>query len=325
MANALAAVRLRHGFRWWELLPWLIGLALFFLMPTHLALGGRVLVMILFALSLDLLLGYAGVVTLGHAAFFGIGAYAAGILAARGYPDPLFAMAAATFIGALAGAATGAVILRTRALAFLMLTLGVLMVVQEAANRAAWLTGGADGLPGVAFTPLFGLFRFDIFGRTGYLLALGTLLAATLFVRALVHSPFGQSLKGIRENPRRMEAIGAPVQARLRIVFAISAGLAALAGALNAIVTQQVSLNVLSFDLSGAVLVMVILGSHGRLYGAFVGATIYMVAEDALAQVDPALWPLWMGLILIAIVMFGRGGILAIAEDLWRSRRSARS
>lgn len=321
---ARARIETRHRITWIEALPWLIAIAAYFLFPTHLTLGTRIFVAILFVLSLDLLLGYAGIVTLGHAAFFGLGAYAAGLLSVHATGEPLLGLAIGALAGALAGAASGAIILRTKGLTFLMLSLAILLVLHEGANRAAWLTGGADGLQGVAIDPVFALYRFDIFGRTAYWYALGVLFVCFCLVRAIVHSPFGQSLKGIRENAGRMEALGTPVRARLIAVYAIASALAGMAGALNAQTTQQVSLNVLSFELSGAALVMLILGTPGRLYGAFVGTTIYMIAEDWLAQINPAYWPFWMGTILIAIVMLGRGGIIALASDLRLLRRGSR-
>ena len=315
---ALDRLAERHRIRLIEVLPWILAIATYFLYPTHLTLGARIFVLILFVLSLDLLLGYAGILSLGHAAFFGLGAYAAGLLSVHVTGEPLTGLAAGALIGAAVGAASGAVILRTHGLAFLMLTLAFLMLLQEGANRAAWLTGGADGLQGVAIDPVFGLYRFDIFGRTAYLYALAVLFVAFVFVRTLVHSPFGQSLRGIRDNPGRMAALGVNVRARSIAVYAIASGLAGVAGALNAQTTQQVALNVLSFDLSGAALVMLILGSTGRLYGAFVGTTIFVIAEDWLALLNPAFWPFWMGLVLVVVVMAGRGGVLSIAQDAWR-------
>jgi branched-chain amino acid transport system permease protein len=306
----------RHRLHWLELVPWLIAIAVYVLFPTHLALGTRILVMILFALSLDLLLGYAGIATLGHAAFFGLGAYAAGLMSIHVVGEPVAGLVAAALIAAMFGAATGALILRTHGLTFLMLSLAVLLVLQEAANRAAWLTGGADGLQGVQIAPVLGLFRFDLFGRTAYLYALVVLFVVFVCVRRLVHAPFGRSLIAVRENAARMEALGVPVRWRLIVVYTIAAAIAGIAGALNAQTTQQVALNVLSFELSGAVLVMLILGSPGRLYGAFIGAGVFMLGEDLLAQWNPAYWPLWMGLLLVSITLLGRGGILSIASDL---------
>lgn len=315
--SAAAVLARRHRFRWWEVLPWAAALLWFWLLPDLLALGTQVLVFTLFALSLDLLLGYAGLVTLGHAAFFGLGAYAAGIAAARGWAEPISALLGAALLAATAGAAVGAVILRVTGLAFLMVTLALALLLQEAANRMAWLTGGADGLSGIELAPVLGLFRFDFLGRTGYLYALAVLALAFLGVRTVVQSAYGRSVVGIRENAARMESLGVPVRARLVAAYGLSAGLAGLAGAVSAQTTQVVALNALSFELSGGVLIMLMLGGAGRLYGAFIGAAAYMLVQDALSQVDVAYWEFWLGAMLVAVVLTGRGGLLGLAERAW--------
>jgi branched-chain amino acid transport system permease protein len=271
---------------------------------------------VLFALSLDLILGYAGIVTLGHAAFFGTGAYVAGILAVHGWTEPLSLLVAAGAVAALLGVVTGAIVLRTSGLTLLMVTLVVAELLQEAANRLGWLTGGADGLQGIAIAPLLGLFRFDLFGRTAYLYCLVILFLAWAAARLIVHSPFGRSLVGIRENVTRMHAIGSPVFRRRLRIYAISAGIAGIAGALLTETTQFVALQVLSFELSGTVLVMLILGGVGRLYGAFIGAPLYMIAQDQLARDNPAYWLFWIGLLLVVVVIFARGGMLGIVDRL---------
>jgi len=202
--------------RWIESLPWIVAIAAFFALPEYLSLGARILIYILYALSLDLIVGYAGIITLGHSAYFGLGAYVAGILAAKaGIGDPMVQLAAAAAAGALLGIGTGAIILRTRALTLLMLTLAITSVLLEIANKATALTGGADGLSGVVVAPIFGLFRFDIFGKTAYLYCLAALLLGWWLVRKMIYSPFGTSLTGVRENSLRMHAIGAPVYWRL--------------------------------------------------------------------------------------------------------------
>ncbi|MGQ0543708.1 MAG: branched-chain amino acid ABC transporter permease [Betaproteobacteria bacterium] len=293
-----------HRLRGADLAPWALALIALFVFPKHLQLGTQILVMVLFVLSIDLLLGYAGIISLGHAAFYGLGAYCAGILAVRGAGDPLVGLAAAAAVSGLAGLLSGLVILRTRGLTLLMLTLGILLMLEEAANRAAWLTGGADGLQGMQVAPLLGVFEWDMYGRTGYLYSLAVTFLGFVFVRTLVHSPFGRSLAGIRENAVRMEAIGAPVRSRLVVAYGIAAMLAGVAGAVNAQAFQFVALNVLSFELSGAALIMLILGRAGRLYGAFIGAPLYMIASDTFAKLDPAYWLFWLGMLLIVIVMF---------------------
>ena len=321
---AVTRLASRSRLHWLDIAPWVLAIAAFFVFPKYLQLGMQVLIMMLFTLSLDLLLGYAGVVTLGHAAAFGLGAYCAGILSAKlGVHDALIGLAAAGLVGGLFGIASGAIILRTRGLTLLMLTLGVLLLLAEGANRAASLTGGADGLQGMKVAPLLGVFEWDVYGRTGYLYCLVVTFLAFLVVRMIVMSSFGRSLTGIRENAVRMEAIGAPVRARLIAVFGIASLLAGLAGGLNAQTNQFVALNVLSFELSGAVLIMLILGGAGRLYGAFIGAPIYMIAADWFARLDPTYWLFWIGAMLVALVMFARGGVLGLAAALQR-RRAAR-
>ena len=317
--DAVAALLRGHRLRWWEALPWLAVVAAYFLFPDHRALGAQILVMTLFALSLDLILGYAGIVTLGHAAFFGIGAYTAGILAANGWQEPLSGLVAAASVAGALGLATGAVILRTRGLALLMLTLAVAFMLHEVANKATGLTGGADGLQGMRIDPLLGLWRFDLFGRVAYVYCALALFAAWLFARRLVHSPFGRTLTGIRENVQRMHAIGAPVHRRLVTVYAISGAMAGVAGALLGQTTKFVGLNMLGFDRSGEVLIMLVLGGAGRLYGAFVGAPAYMLAQDSLAKTWPTYWQIGLGLLLVLIVLFARGGILGLV-DLARAR-----
>jgi branched-chain amino acid transport system permease protein len=313
-----------------EFLPWIIAIAAFFLLPEYLSLGARILVYILFALSLDLILGYAGIITLGHSAFFGLGAYTAGILGAKyGLTDPFLQLVAAALAAALLGISTGAVILRTKALTLLMLTLAITSIVLEIANKASWLTGGADGLSGVQVAPILGLFKFDLFGRTAFLYCLVVLFLAWLLLRRLIYSPFGAMLTGIRENTARMHAVGAPVYWRLVLVYALSATLAGVAGALLTQVNQFVGLNVLGLEPSGDLLVMLILGGVGRLYGAFVGPVVYLVAQDYLAKQYPEYWYLGIGLLLIVVVLFARGGILGLFDKwlqaLSRQRSSARA
>jgi branched-chain amino acid transport system permease protein len=300
---------------WLEWLPWLAALAIFLALPEYMPLGARILVYILFALSLDLILGYAGIITLGHTAFFGLGAYVAGILGAKlGVSDPLLQLAAAAAAAALLGAATGAVILRTKGLTLLMLTLAITTILLEIANKATDLTGGADGLSGIVVSPILGLFRFDMFGKTAYLYCLLALFASWWIVRRIVYSPFGASLAGIRENITRSHAIGAPAYARLVAVYTISATMAGCAGALLTQTNQFVGLNVLSFEFAGELLVMLVLGGVGRIYGAFVGPLVFMIAQDQLAKQFPEYWYFGIGLLLVVVVLFARGGLLGILD-----------
>jgi branched-chain amino acid transport system permease protein len=297
-----------------ELLPWAGAIAVYFLAPSYLPLGAYVMIMILFVLSLDLIVGYGGIVTLGHSAYFGFGAYTAGILAVRVHGDPLLGLAAGALAAGLLGLATGAVILRTHGLTLLMLTLAITSIVLEVASAASWLTGGSDGMHSVPVQPILGLFKFDLFGKTAYLYCGAVLAACWWLVRTVIHSPFGAALVGSRENDARMHAIGAPVYSRRLQAYALSCALAGTAGALLTHTTQFVGTSVLGFELSGEALVMLVLGGVGRLYGAFVGPAVYLAARDYLAQQTPEYWYLGIGILLVVIVLFARGGILGLAE-----------
>jgi len=317
-SRAVEAFARRHRYHPLEALPWLAAVASYFVFPDYLALGAQVLATILFALSADLVLGYAGIVTLGHAAFFGTGAYIAGILAAHGWGEPITGLFAGAAMAALLGFLSGLVVLRTTGLALLMQTLVIATMVAEAANKASFVTGGDDGLQGMAVWPIFGLFRFDLFGHTSYFYCLTVLFLCWLAARYIVHSPFGRSLTGIRENVRRMHAIGAPVARRRLVIYTISAALAGISGALIAQTTQFVSLSFLSLERSGTVLIMLIIGGVGRLYGAFVGVPLYMVAQNRFSEIDPVYWYFWIGLLMVLVVIFARGGVLGFFDRFRR-------
>jgi branched-chain amino acid transport system permease protein len=309
--------RLPHD-RWrpLEIAFWLAPIPCYFLFPGYLVLGSQVFITSLFALSLDLILGYAGIVSLGHAAFFGIGAYTAGLLAAHGWGEPLSGLAAGGALAAAVGFLVSFLVVRGGDLARLMVTLGIGQLVYEAANKAASVTGGVDGLGGVAMGKLLGRFSFDLEGRAAWIYSFVVLLACFALARRVVASPFGLSLRGIRENGRRMPALGTPVRRRLVAVFALSAGLAGVAGALLAQTTQFVGLEVLGFTRSAELLIILVLGGTGRLYGALVGAPLFMLAQNYLSGIDPAYWQFWLGLLLVAAVLFGRGGIMGMADRL---------
>lgn len=311
----------RHRLRAIELLPWFLAIGAYFAFGEYLALASQTLIMILFALSLDLVLGYAGIVTLGQSAFFGVGAYAAGIYAAHVSGEPLSGLLVGALAAAIVGLASGLVILRTQGLTLLMLSLAVTALLAEVANKASFITGGADGLQGVAIQPILGVFSFDLYSRTAYIYCLLVLFLGWLFVRRLVHSSFGRSLVGIRENTVRMHAIGSPVRRRLVTIYTIAAALAGVAGALQAQTTQFVGLTVLGFERSGEIVVMLVFGGIGRLYGAFIGASIYMIVQDQLAKLQPEFWYFWIGLLLVLIVMFARGGLLGLIDQAMRRFR----
>jgi len=314
--GAIDAFARRHRFHPLEALPWVTAVAAYILLPSYLPLGAQILATVLFALSADLVLGYAGIVTLGHTAFFGTGAYTAGILAANGWGEPISGLLAGAVMAALVGFASGLVVLRTTGLTLLMQTLVVATLLHEAANRASSITGGDDGLQGMQVWPIFGLFRFDLFGHTAYVYCLIVLFLCWLAARRLVHSPFGRSLTGIRENVLRMHAIGAPVRRRRLVIYTISAGFAGTAGALIAQTTQFVGLGFLGLERSGTVLIMLIIGGVGRLYGAFIGVPLYMIAQDRFSEIEPVYWYFWIGLLMVAVVVFARGGVLGLIERL---------
>jgi len=239
-------------------LPWAIAVGYFFAAPSDLDFGTQVMIWILFAMSLDLALGYAGILTLGQAAFFGLGAYTAGLFAIHLSPDPLLGHLAAIGVAALVGALTGAMILHTTGVTLLMLTLAIVSVLSQYANQATDLTGGDNGLQGIRLDPIFGVFEF------------------------------------------------------------ISAAMAGSAGALSAHATRFVGLSVLDLLTSGTVTVALILGGTRRLYGGFIGATIYLVVQDYSAKISPFFWEFVVGGLLIATVLLLEGGLLDLGPAVLR-------
>ncbi|HZT25235.1 MAG TPA: branched-chain amino acid ABC transporter permease [Pseudolabrys sp.] len=314
----------RHRFHWPEAMPWILAIGCFFAFPDRMTFGSQVLIGVMFALSLDLILGYAGIVTLGHAAFFGIGAYTVGLGAARlGWTEPISGLFAAAFVAAIVGLISGWFLLRYRGLTLLMLTLATAIMLQEAGNLRSDISGGYDGLPGLSFDPLFGYFQYDLYGHVNYLYVLGVLAVIFFFVRRIVYSPFGHALTGIRENVRRMHAIGSPVHRRLVTVYTIAAAIAGVAGALFTQTNAYVTLTVFDFDNSAKVMVMLILGGTGRLYGAFLGAVVYLLMEDYFSKLSPTFWQFGIGLLLVLAVLFARRGLIGLAEQAevyWHKR-----
>lgn len=309
----------RSRFRAAEALPWLAAIAAYFIFPNQMVLGSQTLIMILFALSLDLILGFAGIVTLGHAAFFGLGAYGASLLITDlNWSEPISGLFCGALVAAIGGFMSGWLLLRYRGLAFLVLTLSITIMLQQLGNLFRDFTGGYDGIPGVTIAPLFGHFDYDLYGHTYYLYCLGVLLVVFYVVRRIVHSPFGQALVGIRENVGRMDALGSPVRWRLVVAYTISAAVAGIAGALFAQTNSLVTLGVFDFDQSAAVLMMLILGGAGWLYGAFIGAVVYMVLQNELAKASPEFWQFGIGLLLIVVVLFIRRGSFVRLASLRR-------
>jgi branched-chain amino acid transport system permease protein len=308
-----------------EIAFWLLPVAAFFLFPSHRVLGSQILITGLFAVSLDLILGYAGIVSLGHAAYFGVGAYAAGWLAVHGWGEPLSGLLVAGAAGAAVGFATSFLVVRGADLARLMVTLGIGLMLYEAANQIPSITGGADGLSGVTMGKVLGVFAFDLTGTTAYAYSLVVLFLLFAVARRIMASPFGLSLRGVRENVRRMPAIGAPVTRRLVAIYTISAALAGVAGGLLAQTTQFVGLDVFGFPRSADLMIMLVLGGAGRLYGGLIGAMVFMIAHHYLADLNPVYWEFWLGLLLVVVVLFARGGLLGALDGIRRRLRRTRS
>jgi len=303
------ADRLAQRARWRpaEIAFWAAAAASVFLLPGKHLILSEIAILALFALSLDLILGYAGIISLGHAAFFGFGAYAAGLLAKHQLiAEPVLALLASGLLAAALGFATSFLVLRGSDLTRLMVTLGVALVLREIANRLEWLTGGADGLQGVTIAPVLGRFAFDITGHVAYLYCLAVLFVLFVVARRIVHSPFGLSLVSIKGNALRASAVGIPVDARLVAIYTVAAGYAGIAGALLTQTTAFCSLDVLSFERSADLLLMLIIGGAGYLYGGPIGAVAFKLMQDWLAGITPQYWQFWIGLLLVAIVLVGR-------------------
>jgi branched-chain amino acid transport system permease protein len=290
-----------------EIVFWAVAFGSIWLFPDRHLILTEIAWLGLFALSLDLILGYAGIISLGHAAFFGFGAYVAALLAKHEIiNEPVLALLAAGAAAALLGLATSFLVLRGSDLTRLMVSLGVALILRELANQFSWLTGGADGLQGVSMQPILGLFRFDMFGHNGYVYCLVVLFVLFLLARRLMASPFGLSLLAIKGNPLRAQAIGISVDARLVAIYTVAAFYAGIAGGLLAQTTAFVSLDVFSFDRSADLLLVLIIGGAGYLYGGLIGAVLFKLMQDYLALLTPQYWPFWIGLLLVGIVLIGR-------------------
>ncbi|WP_341918861.1 branched-chain amino acid ABC transporter permease [Polaromonas sp. YR568] len=294
----------------WEPVLWLLAFASPLLLSSHALIINEIAIVALFAISLDLILGYTGIVSLGHAAFFGMGAYAAALFAKHVMPDPLVGLVFAIGVSTLLGAVCSLTIMRGSDLTRLMVTLGMGLILMELANRLDWLTGGADGLQGVVMGPLLGTFEFDLSGRTAAYYSLCIGLVFFVLARRLVHSPFGATLMAIRDNRLRAMAIGIPVHSRLALVYTVSAGVAGAAGALLAQTTGFASLDVFDFHRSADVMLVLVVGGVGWLYGGIVGAVVFKLMQDTLSSITPQYWTFWIGLFLVVLVLVGRERLL---------------
>lgn len=272
-------------------------------MPDQLGLMTRIFITALFVLSLDLVVGVAGLATLGHAALFGMGAYAAGIFALRVLPDPLIGLGVGIAAGAGLAMLSGAFLLRYQGFTFLMLTVAVSQILLNLAQKARDWTGGDDGLSGFVMGPVLGRFDFDLEGRVASLYALAVLVVLFYVARRIVDSPFGLAVRGIHENRARMAALGTPVFARLWVLYTVAGAMAGAAGALSAQTNAVVGMDSLSFALSAEALVMLILGGAGRLTGALIGAAVFTVLHHTAASINPYHWLFVIGALLMLVVL----------------------
>ena len=303
-------------------------LAVLLLVPLLARLGGeshilgaatRVVVFAIAALSLDLILGFGAMVSFGHAAFLGIGAYAVGILSAHGIEDLLIQTAAALLAAAVFAAVTGAISLRTSGVYFIMITLAFAqMLYFFAISLAAY--GGDDGI-GLASRSTIAGFQAVKSPLALYALSVATLVGCVWFCHRLIGSWFGRVLVGTRENAERMRAIGFEPYRYQLAAYVLSGMICALAGVLLANQTEFVSPAYMAWHRSGELLVMVILGGAGTLYGAVIGAAAFLMLEDVLSGWTEH-WKMIFGPLLILVVLFGRGGISGVIGRLGGTRSS---
>jgi branched-chain amino acid transport system permease protein len=301
-----------------EVAFWLALASTFFWLPDHRTLLTQIMIFGLFAVALDMALGYAGILTVGHAAFFGMGAYAAGLWAKHAWAEPFSGLWVALFVCAFMGYLLSYLVVRGADLTRLMITIGVCVLLGELVNRMSRVTGGSDGLQGIVIAPVFGLFEFDLYGKTGFVYAYVMVLLMFLVARLILSSPFGLALRGIHDNRKRMQAIGSPVESRLRLAYCFSAAIAGVAGALLAQTSQFVGMESLSFNRSAEILIILVLGGTGRLYGGLIGAVVYMLSHEWFSDLNPEYWMFWLGCFLIAVVMLGGGGIMGALSRLFK-------
>ena len=292
---------------WSEIGFWILALACAFLFPSRYLIMTDILRLALFALSLDLILGYAGIVSLGHAAFFGVGAYCAGLLALHGIvTEPVLALLVAGLVATALGFVTSFLVIRGVDLTRLMVTLGIALLLEALAERFSNITGGTDGLQGIEMAPILGLFSFDMFGKVGFFYSLAVLFLLFLLARRIVHSPFGLSLRAIKNNPLRAAAIGIPVNRRLIAIYTVAAFYAGIAGALFTQTTALASLDVFAFERSADLMLVLVIGGTGYLYGGLIGAVVFKMLQEVFSTITPQYWQFWIGLVLIVIVLVGR-------------------
>ncbi|MFB9262651.1 branched-chain amino acid ABC transporter permease [Bradyrhizobium erythrophlei] len=298
-----------------------LGLCGYVLFPDDLAFLTRLIGVAFLVLSLDLVTGYCGVATLGHAALFGIGAYAAGNACIAGVKDPFALLGVGAACGALAGSLSGALITRFKGLPQLVISIAFGQLIAALSNKLAWVTGGSDGLSGIAPAPVLGVFSFDMYGRTAFVFSVAILAVVFTFLVRFVRSPFGLLCRGIKDDDLRVQMIGASVYPRLVAMYAVSGAVAGIGGALTAITTGVVGLDSVGFERSAEALVMLVLGGAGNLWGALTGAVLFQVFEHVVAATNPFHWMTLVGVLLVLIVFFVPRGISDGAAVGWSKLR----
>ena len=283
-----------------------------------LALITRVMIFAVAAIALDLLVGYGGLVSFGHAASVGLGAYAVGILASHGFGEALIALPAAILAGALFAFITGIVCLRTRGVYFIMITLAFSQMAFFTASSLAPY-GGDDGLTIHARDTIAGLALMKN-DRTLYYVVFVALLGTYIFCRRLIASRFGRVFRGTKENPVRMASLGYNVFRYQLAGYVIAGAIGGLSGFLLANATEFVSPAYMSWQRSGELIIMILLGGIGTLHGAILGAAAFLLAEEWLSGLTEQ-WKMIFGPLLILVVLFARGGLAELGTWLTRSRR----
>ncbi|MCJ9671907.1 MULTISPECIES: branched-chain amino acid ABC transporter permease [unclassified Neorhizobium] len=314
--RAAKLMKRRSRIRFYEIIVWIAAIAAYFLLPSKMLILTEIAILALFAVSLDLVLGFAGIVSLGHTAFFGLGAYVAGLMAQHYFAEPVTGLIVAGVASGVLGLLTSFLILRGSDLTRLMTTLGIGLMMAEVANQMAWLTGGADGLSGFSPGPILGMFEFDLFGKVGYLYCVGVLFIGTMIMRRIAFSPFGLSLKAIKGNSMRSAMVAVPARKRIVTAYTVAAVFAGMAGALLTQTTAFVSPDVLAFHRSADVLLVLVIGGTGYLYGGIFGAILFTLVKDWLSVITPQYWMFYIGMLLVILVLIGRDRLSRWVEYL---------
>ncbi|SDO24047.1 branched-chain amino acid transport system permease protein [Cryobacterium flavum] len=303
-----------------------LALAPFLLNTFRLSLLSEILILGLAAVSLSVLVGVTGLPSLGHAAFYGLGGYAAGLLSVHATDSAILGLLVAAVVGIIFAIPAGWLSVRTTGIVFLMLSLAFAELLFSLSQSLRWLTGGSDGLAGIRNPVLLpGIELSTVPSRYYYIAAV--VVVVYIMVRRFVDSPFGHALSGINSNALRMDALGYNVSHYRRVAYSVAGVVGAVAGALNVQNARFVAPENFGFMTSAFLLVMVILGGVKRLHGALAGAAILVVARDELSSRFDS-WELGLGLILVLVIYFLPGGVASIVERIaapFKKRREPRA